>query len=128
MVCLQIGLKKKTAAGAAAAAKEAEEHAKEAEKGSSNHVQRKLKTRNQNHKLDEVRAGFYLLQERGWEPYAPIVLDSPLSLCPGVRYDSNSSLQQCCLPALSCSKPRMCSVLVPFLHSAPLRNQYRAGA
>lgn len=53
--CVQIGLKKKTAAGAAAAAKEAEEHAKEAEKKSSNHVQRKLKARNQNHKIEEVR-------------------------------------------------------------------------
>ncbi len=56
-MCLQIGLKKKTAAGAAAAAKEAEEHAKEAEKKSSNHVQRKLKARTQHHKLDEVSAG-----------------------------------------------------------------------
>ena len=52
---VQIGLKKKTAAGAAAAAKEAEEHAKEAEKKSSNHVQRKLKARTQNHKIEEVR-------------------------------------------------------------------------
>ena len=56
-LCLQIGLKKKTAAGAAAAAKEAEEHAKEAEKKSSNHVQRKLKARTQHHKLDEVSVG-----------------------------------------------------------------------
>ena len=52
---LQIGLKKKTAAGAAAAAKEAEEHAKEADQKKSNHLQRKLKARTQQHKLDEVR-------------------------------------------------------------------------
>ena len=51
---LQIGLKKKTAAGAAAAAKEAEEHAKEAEQKKSNHVQRKLTARTKQHKLDEV--------------------------------------------------------------------------
>ena len=51
---LQIGLKKKTAAGAAAAAKEAEEHAKEADQKKSNHLQRKLKARTQQHKLDEV--------------------------------------------------------------------------
>ena len=63
--CLQIGLKKKTAAGAAAAAKEAEEHAKEAEKGSSNHVQRKLKARGLKHKLDEVSADGDLPRRRG---------------------------------------------------------------
>ncbi|CAK0736272.1 40S ribosomal protein [Coccomyxa viridis] len=50
----EIGLKKKTAAGAAAAAKEAEEHAKEADQKKSNHLQRKLKARTQQHKLDEA--------------------------------------------------------------------------
>ena len=55
---LQIGLKKKTAAGAAAAAKEAEEHAKEADQKKSNHLQRKLKARTQQHKLDEVSPFF----------------------------------------------------------------------
>ena len=57
---LQIGLKKKTAAGAAAAAKEAEEHAKEADQKKSNHLQRKLKARTQQHKLDEVSHLFSL--------------------------------------------------------------------
>ena len=48
---VEAGLKKKS--GAAAAAEEEKKAAKEVTKH-SNHVERKLKTRNQNHKLDEV--------------------------------------------------------------------------
>ena len=75
-MCLQIGLKKKTAAGAAAAAKEAEEHAKEAEKKSSNHVQRKLKARTQHHKLDEVSAGFSSCKGGTANPFCSVNLIS----------------------------------------------------
>ncbi len=50
---VEAGLKKKS--GAAAAAEEQKKAGEEAKK-TSNHVDRKLKLRNQNHKLDEVRA------------------------------------------------------------------------
>ena len=108
---LQIGLKKKTAAGAAAAAKEAEEHAKEAEKGSSNHVQRKLKARNQSHKLDEVSA-----EKQGCRPLEA-------SWC---EYLQHGSLQHCrWLPsALNMSLWRC----APLHHASAERRRHHTGA
>lgn len=50
---VEVGLKKKS--GAAAAAEEEKKAAEEAKKA-SNHVERKLKQRNQNRQLDEVHA------------------------------------------------------------------------
>lgn len=52
---VEVGLKKKSAAATAAAAAAAEEDKKADEDKKSSHVLRKLKARNQNRKLDEVR-------------------------------------------------------------------------